>query len=140
MLKKIILILSFVLISFYSVDLWFSADCSYDWVWKVTDAIEWCLWNWKTNLVETWNNLEVADWFKKVLINWTKKISTFLALWAIFAIAFWSLKMVLSGWEEEKIKKAKDIIKWAIIGLLWVVSAGLLIATVVNIVYKFWNV
>ena len=139
MLKKIVLIFSFILISFFSFDISFSA-CSYDGVWDVESALNNCIWDWETDLVETWDNLEVADWLKTKLTEWTTKIATFLALGAIFAIVFGSFKMVLSQWEEEAIKKAKDIIKWWIIGLVWVVSAGFIVSVVVKLVYSIWNV
>ncbi len=137
MIKKIILLVSLLLISFFSFDLTFSAWCNYNW-WDVMSALEGCVWDWKTDLVETWADLDVAGGFKTKIAEWTKKIATYLALWAIFAIALGSLKMVLSRWEEEGIKKAKDIIKWWILGLLWVVSAGFLISVVVKLVYSIW--
>jgi len=140
MLKKIVLILSFILISFFSFNTSFSGNCSYDWVWDVEDALNNCIWDWEMDLVETWDNLEVTDWLKIKLTEWTTKIATFLALGAIFSIAFGSLKMVLSAWEEEKVKKAKDIIKWWMIGLIWVVSAWLIVEAVVKLVYDIWSV
>jgi hypothetical protein len=136
MIKKIILLFSLVLISFSSFDLTFSA-CNYI-SWDISKAIWDCLSD--SKLVETPEKLDVETWFKEKISEWTTKIATFLALWAIFAIALGSLKMVLSGWEEEGIKKAKDIIKWWIIGLLWVVSAGFLISVVVKLVYSIWSV
>lgn len=137
MIKKIILIFSLILISFSSFDLTFSA-CDYNW-WDVMWALENCIEDWKMQLVDPWENVEVDDWFKVKITEWTTKIATFLALWAIFSIVFGSLKMVLSWWEEEKIKKAKDIIKWWMLGLLWVVSAGFLISVVVKLVYSIWG-
>ena len=143
MIKKIILILSLILISFSSFDLTFSA-CNYDTSWdgknqNVMNALKNCIEDWKMQLVDPWENVEVDDWFKVKITEWTTKIATFLALWAIFSIVFGSLKMVLSWWEEEKIKKAKDIIKWWMLGLLWVVSAGFLISVVVKLVYSIWG-
>jgi hypothetical protein len=44
----------------------------------------------------------------------------------------------LSGGNDDKIKKAKDIVKWWIVWFLWVISAGLLIALVVNIMFSIW--
>ena len=110
--------------------------CSYDWEWSVVGALEGCMSG--SKLVKNNWNLKVDDGFKKALIDWTKKIATFLAFWAIFAIAFGSLKMVLSWGEEEKIKKWKDVIKWWIIWFLWVVSAWFLISVVVKVVYTIW--
>ena len=138
MIKKIILLFSLILISFSSFDLTFSA-CSYNW-WDVMWALENCVGDWQTKLVETGSDLDVKTWFKEKITYWTKKIATFLALWAIFSIVFGSLKMVLSTGEEEKVKKAKDIIKWWMIWLLAIVSAGFIVSVVVKLVYSVWNV
>jgi hypothetical protein len=139
-IKKIIILLFIILINFSILDFSYWNNCSYNWVWDVAEAIWDCLGN--SSLVEAWNswNLDVDDWFKEQLINWTKKIATYLAFWAIFSIAFGSLQMVLSWWEEEKIKKWKDVIKWWIIWFLWVVSAGFLISVVVKLIYTIWAV
>ena len=140
MFKKIILFI-FVSLLFifnfsdiYSYYWW----CSYDWYWSVENALEWCIAWWDSKLVNNAWDLKVDWWFKTVIIKWTKKIATYLAFWAIFAIAFWALRMVLSQWEEENIKKWKDIVKWWIIWFLWVVSAGFLISVVVKLVYTIW--
>ena len=139
MFKRFILLFSLILITFLNFDFAFSS-CSYDWWWDVAWAIENCIWNWETYLVPTGGNLSVEEGFKQKIIYWNQKIATFLALWAIFSIVFGSLKMVLSAGEEEKIKKAKDIIKWWMVGLLAVVSAGFIVSLVVKLVYSVWNV
>jgi hypothetical protein len=43
--------------------------------------------------------------------------------------------MTLSGWEDEKIKKSKDIIKWWIIGFLWVILAWAIVTAIIKIMY-----
>ena len=75
MIKKIILIFSLILISFSSFDLTFSA-CSYNWG-DIMNSLENCVWDWKTDLVETWDDLDVETWFKEKLTDWTTKIATF---------------------------------------------------------------
>ncbi len=99
----------------------------------IRDSLEKCVWS--SALVQV-KDAYVTGWLKDVLNGWIQKIAGFLALGAIFAIAFGSLKMTLSMWEDEKIKKAKDIIKWGIIGFIAVISAGFLIATLVNLIYS----
>jgi len=99
----------------------------------IRDALEHCVWS--SALVQV-EDAYVTGGLKDVLNGWIKKIAGFLALGAIFAIAFGSLKLTLSMWEDEKIKKAKDIIKWWIIGFVAVISAGFLIAVVVNFIYS----
>ena len=138
MRKKFLVLLWLIMISLFSVKFLHAANCSYDWVWNVGNAIENCVAGYDSKLVNNNWDLKVEDWFKEVLINWTKKIATYLAFWAIFAIAFGSLKMVLSWWEEEAIKKWKDVIKWWIIWFLWVISAGFIISVVVKLIYTIW--
>lgn len=142
MIKKIIILLallifSFNIINFSNTVYW--AWCNYDWYWDVAGAIENCIW-WDSGLVDNWSDLKVDGWFKEQLIKWIKKIATFLALWAIFSIAYGSLQMVLSTWEEEKIKKAKDIVKWWLLWFVWIISAGFIISLIVKLVYSIWNV
>ncbi len=118
-------------------------DCSYDGTGNIEEALAKCV-TWSgTNLFngKDWkwlDNLNVSgDGFKWVLTGWIAKIAGFLSLWAIFAIAYGSLRMTLSGWSEEHIKKARDIVKWWILGFLAVISAWFLITLVVNIMYSF---
>jgi len=138
MLKKIILFFVIFFLFFNFSDFLF-ANCSYDWYWNVADALEDCVWGGSTDLVDNSWDLKIDWWFKEVIIHWAQKLATFLAFWAIFAIAFGSFKMVISTWQEDQIKKAKDIIKWWVIWFLWVVSAGFLISIVVKLIYHIWG-
>lgn len=115
-------------------DLWDGSAASKEngYAGDVRAAIEWCVGG--SALVQV-ADARITGGFKTVVIGWVNKIAGFLALGAIFTIAFGSLRLTLSRGEEENIKKAKDIIKWWIIGFLWVVSAWFLIATVVNFIY-----
>jgi len=135
-----------LIFSFWIVNVYW-ANCNYSLTWSKTvlESLEDCIDD--TNLVqqakiydEDWNIIEVKDLkvdngFKKTIMAWTKKIGWFLGLWAIFAIAFGSLKMTLSGWKEEEIKKGKDIVKWWILWFLLVVSGWFIVWVVVNVIY-----
>jgi hypothetical protein len=39
-------------------------------------------------------------------------------------------------WEDEKSKKAKDIIKWSIIWFIWVLTASVIVNLLVNFIYS----
>ena len=140
--KKTLIIFSLIFFSFFSIN-YFSINvaigCSYSWNLDITSALTNCLQD--SDLVEakSTKNLNIDEWFKEILINWTTKIATFLALGTIFAIALGSFMMVFSLWEEEKIKKWKDVVKWWIIWLLAVVSAGFVISVVVKLIYTIWG-
>ena len=92
----------------------------------------------ETNLVTSWN-LNIGDWgFKSKIIKWVEKIAWFLGLISVSALVYAAFMMTISGWEEEKINKAKDIIKWTILWFLWIVLAGSLITIIVKFMYGLW--
>lgn len=97
------------------------ASCLSDW--KVLDpwSVE-VLWNWE-------------QWFKYQINEWISKLAVALSLLAIAWIAYGSFMFVISAWEEEKVKKWKDIVKWSIIGMIGVVLASWIIAIIVNLMY-----
>jgi len=133
MIKKII-ILSIIIISIFSFqDIINASNCEYNG--DVKTSLEWCgLWD---KLVEPWN-VEIGSWgFKVSVLLWIKNIAWFLGLISVWALVYASFMMTISGWEEEKIKKAKDIIKWTILWFLWVILAGSLITIIVKFMYSF---
>lgn len=135
---KIVLIL-LISISFFWINNTFSANCDIDpgEEMDIKISLQWCLS--ESDLVSTKTNpdLKVTEtWFKGVILWWIKSLSMFLAVWAVFWIAYWSLLLTLSWWEDEKIKKWKDLIKWSIIWFLWVAFAWTLISIVINFIYS----
>lgn len=147
MIKKIILIL-FLLLSFNpslsEADNWIDLDWTSWWLWSC--GFDWDVWasidacvsttsvltvEWELDITENWG----ID-FKDIINGVIWKIAGALLLIAIGAIVYSGLVMVISAWEEEKIKKAKEILKWAILGSLAIVIASWLIALVVNFVYS----
>lgn len=132
MIKKILIIV-FLLFSFNNFSYW--ADCSYDW-WLTSDEIQSCL-EWTKVSWTQWNNLNIEDWyFKDSIVAMVWKIAWALLLVAIWSIAYGWFMMVISTWEDEKLKKAKDIVKWSILWALWIVIASSLIAIIVNVMYS----
>ena len=127
MLKKITIILILILSSFFLMNNSINA-CS---------TVDGCLEG--SKLVPPGDDLLIEWWFKDKVLDWTTKIAWFLWLMAVWAIVFGSFMMVISTWEEEKIKKAKDMIKWAILWFLWIILAASLIALVVSFMYDLWK-
>lgn len=85
-----------------------------------------------------WTNVDkytVETWFKTQISTIVKNISIALSLIAVWALVFAGLKMTLSQWKDEDLKKAKDIIKWTLIWYLWMISAWAIIAIVINFIY-----
>lgn len=100
---------------------------------KIWDALDNCLaWSALVN----WEKVKLDWWFWVKIKNWVNNIALYLWVFAVWSIVFWGLMMTLSSWEEEKVKKAKDIIKWGIIWFLWLISASAIINLIVKIMYS----
>lgn len=134
-MKKIILIFVFIFSLFASFNVYWS--CSYDEndSTSIVDNLNDCL-SW-TDLVNAWN-AKIEDWFWDYIKTWTNNIALYLWVFAVFAIVFGSIMLTISAWEDEKISKAKNIIKWWILGFLAVISASFIINLIIRIVYNLW--
>jgi hypothetical protein len=107
-----------------------------DWTFKE----KWLTWLLDNCMKETTVVAVKWDWkiewaFKEKINGWTNNIALFLALLSVGSIIYGGLMMTLSAWEDEKIKKAKDIVKWSLIGFLGVVLATTIVTLVINIIY-----
>lgn len=131
-MKKII-IFFLLLLSF-----WFftqaGASCSnYDGDGDIGAALDGCI-GANSKLV-TASDYMVEGGFKEKIQDWTTGIAGVLWLLAVGAIVYGALLMTLSNGDEEKISKWKEVVKWAILWFLWVVTAAWLIAIVVNFLF-----
>ena len=100
---------------------------------KVTDMINNCMKD--TSVVAVKGDATLEAGFKEKIQGFTNNIALFLWLVSIGSIIYGWLMMTLSAWEDEKIKKAKDIVKWSLIWLLWVILATTIVTLVINIIY-----
>lgn len=129
----IILILMFSVFSiFLPVAFW---TCTYNEGAKIWTSLNNCLSNsklvnWKDVTVKAWG------WFETQIKKWTTNIALYLWIFAVGSIVVWGLMLTLSAWEEEKIKKAKDIVKWWIIWFVWIITASAIISIIVRLVYS----
>ena len=109
--------------------------CIYDDAQGYSDLLNNCLKD--TSLVNPWTGgLEASSWFKSFIIKQVEYTASFLALLAVWSLVYWALIFTLSTWEDEKIKKAKDIIKWWIIWFLVIISSWFLITIIIEIFYS----
>lgn len=130
-MKKIIL---FLLLTISSLSFAFAWDCWYKLWQDVKTSLNWCLSD--TTLIKPWSDLKTTSKNFSAKIYWiSKTIAGVLSLAAIFGIAYWSFLMVTAAWEDEKIKKWKDVIKWSIIGFLWVVLASSFIVLITRFIF-----
>ncbi|MDP2090009.1 MAG: hypothetical protein Q8K30_00295 [Candidatus Gracilibacteria bacterium] len=110
-------------------------NCTFDGEGDIGDALDGCLQG--TGLVSG-NNVTVdgTGGFADKISNWVNNISIYLGIIAVGSIVYGSLILTLSAGEDEKITKAKNIIKWGILGFLGLISTAAIINLVVNIMYS----
>jgi|SaaInlStandDraft_6_1057023.scaffolds.fasta_scaffold00586_5 hypothetical protein len=134
-MKKVLIVLLslFAIFSFMTPITFWECNPDLDTDWTIWEALDGCLND--SKLVDWWN-VKVAWWFWNVIKTWVNNISIYLWVFAVWSIVLWALMMTLSGWEEEKINKAKDIIKWWIIWFLWLIFASAIINLVIRIMYS----
>lgn len=77
-------------------------------------------------------------WFKTQVDALLKNVWLILWIIAVWAIVYAWLMLQFSGWNDEKIKKSKNIIKWALIWFAAMMSAWAIIVTVVDLMYWFF--
>lgn len=132
MKKNLLFFLFVVALFFFGISNTYASCGSYDGVWDIGTALEWCISG--TDVVQA-GDFSVEGWFKSKINSWTRTLASVLWLLAVWAIVYGALLMTLSWGEDEKIKKWKDIVKWSIFGFLGVVMAGGLISVVVNFIF-----
>jgi low affinity Fe/Cu permease len=88
-----------------------------------------------TTVVAVKEDGTIEVWFKNKINKWTNNIALFLGLLSIWAVIYGWLMMTLSTGEDEKIKKAKDIVKWSLLWLLWVILATTIVTLIINLIY-----
>lgn len=133
-MKKIILFTFSLLFSIFAFST--ASVNSYDeYGWKLSEQLESLLWS--TDLVKGWwDNLLIDQWFSEYIKWWTNNISLYLWVLAVFWIALGAFMLVVSSGEDDKVTKAKTIIKWSIIWFVWVLTAALIINLIIKIMYS----
>lgn len=131
MLKKIALFICFLLCC-SSIQTTFWCDFTNS---DIRSSLDNCFLD--TKVVSPPENLEVQNgWgFNTFLLLWVRAIAGVLGVAAVWAIAYGSLMLTLSMWEDDKITKAKDTIKWWIVGFIAIITANGLIELLINILY-----
>lgn len=143
MLKKLFLLIItfFFCISWanaldISINKWSnSSSCRYsEWA-SISSFLNWCK---PSNAVWWVNDMKVEWWFKTVINKWIKNISLVLWLLAVWCLVYAGLLMQLSAWEDDQIKKWKNIVKWTIFWFILLISASWIVYIIVNIMFWLW--
>lgn len=109
--------------------------CTYSEWTSLSSFLNWC----KPKTVVWWSDMSIEWGFKSKINKWIKNISLILWIWAVWALVYAAILLQLSGWEDEQIKKAKNIVKRTIIGFLLLISASWIIYIVINVMFWIWN-
>ncbi|MCH2188504.1 hypothetical protein MK079_01590 [Candidatus Gracilibacteria bacterium] len=135
-MKKILL---GIMMFFVSTGSLFAAqDCVYTEGADVNVSLSKCLKN--ASVVEAKGDLSLEgkdgqNIFGSTLGKWIANLSVFLYVFAIGAIVYGALQMTLSTGDDEKVKKAKDIVIWGMVGFVALISASALIRLVSSIIF-----
>jgi hypothetical protein len=136
-MKRVFIILVLCVTYFGWVSTYAATDCVYDDTGvSISDNLDKCL---KWSSLVKGDDAAVESWFRENINTWTGALATFLWIFAVWSIVYGGLLMTLSTWDDEKIKKAKDVVKWWMIGFVCVIWASALILLVVNIMFSIWG-
>ena len=136
-MKKIIILFGIILAFAFSWELQiFAADCEYIEGNSVSQNLGNCL--------SASDLVNPGDWkiewsVKAKIVYWTNQLAKLLWLLAVGAIVYGAGLMTLSVWDDEKIKKWKDVVKWSMLGFLWLLLAGALVRLVIEIMFSIWG-
>lgn len=129
MKKLVFFVILFLSLFFFQA---YAVDCDFNG--NIGQSLDNCLDG--TDLVDA-SGPTLVEWNLKIqFVNWTLALGGILGLFAVGAIVYGSLLLTLSGGDEEKISHGKDIVKWSLIGFLWVITASGLVRLVIEVI--FW--
>lgn len=95
---------------------------------KLSDCLQW------SDLVDP-GNWMIETGLKATINRWTTQLSALLGLLAVGAIVYGGLMMTISWWDDEKIKKWKDIVKWSMLWFLGLIAASWIVRLVVEVMF-----
>ena len=77
-----------------------------------------------------WNNEDIIE---KISVNIITEMIKYISVLAVIALMISWIMYMLSGWEEEKTKKAKTWIIWSLVGVFLSVASYYIVTTIVQI-------
>ena len=138
-MKKLLFLFT-ILISIFSFSnnvLSYSTDCVYSESGSISGFLDDCK---PDSLV--WDKIPwywVETWLKKIVTDKISDISVILWLLAVAMIVYAGMLMQFSAWDDSKVKKAKDLIKWTLIWVIFLISAWGIVYIVINLMYSLWK-
>lgn len=130
-----------ILIVFFSLGLYHShAACSVDFEWDkpISELVDNCMEKNETLVVRTdGKDLNAGIWTNRIINDLIARIWGILGVVAVLMIVYGAFLMTLSGGDEEKIKKWKDLVKWTVLWFIALVAAGWIISLIITTIFEF---
>ena len=137
-MKKILIFLA-LFVSFFWITAENSfANCTFNSGSSAYENAEECF-STNTTVVKI-GDASIEGGFKEKLTGWIDNLAVVLGIFAVWGIVYGWLSLTLSTWDDEKIKKAKDILKWSMLWFVWIVLATTIVTVVINLMYSIWSV
>ena len=137
-MKKILLsILSLVFIVVFSSSVyWWDAPCSdFEGDRSITDLVTGCIES-NGQLTVGGNDVTIGTGTNNIINTLIGNLWIMLSIWAVIMIVYAGLLMTMSGWNDEKIKKWKDLLKWTLIGYIALLTAGWIVSFVISLIFN----
>ena len=84
---------------------------------------------WKTDY-------DLEQWAKTQVNEWITNVSLVLWFIAVAMLVYAGMLFQFSGWEDEQINKAKNVVKMTLIGFVLLISASSIVYIVINVFYS----
>ncbi len=101
----------------------------------ITDLVTWCIES-EGQLTVRGNDLEVWGDTNDIINDLISTLWILLSIWAIIMIVYSGLLMTLSWWNDEKVKKWKDLLKWTLIWYIALLTAWWIVSFVISLIYN----
>lgn len=112
-----------------------ATNCSYE-NGSLSMALEWCFKNSRLAWTDSENLKIDGNWFQEIIKSWIWILWIFIWIWAVFAIVYSSFILATSAWQDEKISKAKNILKWSIWWFLALIFAATIVTLIIKLFYS----
>lgn len=114
----------------------YAAPCvDFAWEGDITQLVKDCVES-EGQLTVRGDDLIVWDQTNAIINNFIRNLWVLLSIWAIIMIVYSGLLMTLSGWNDEKIKKWKDLLKWTLIWYIALLTAWWIVSFIISLIFS----
>jgi len=135
MIKQIIISILLIFSIFFGTQIIYA--CKYtEWgdLWSMLNGCKPKTLVWWSNDL-TLDSSSQQSWLKTLILKWITNITVIILILAVASLVYAWLLFQLRNWEDEKVNKAKNLVKWVLIWTLLMVSASWIIALIITVIY-----